>query len=79
MDVKKTDPLPAIPGLIIYEQPTHFTGAVTINLDGFESTIPFEGRRIQGVYSDCEIQRPVANYSLARRSDQAPFNKNRLL
>ena len=43
MDVEKTDPLPAIPGLIIYEQPTHFAGTVTSDIDGHESALPFEG------------------------------------
>ena len=43
MDVQKTDPLPAFPGLIIYEQAAHFTGSVTMSENGSETKINFEG------------------------------------
>jgi hypothetical protein len=45
MNVQKTVPLSAgpPPALVIFEQPTHFTGEITINRHWLPIKIPFEG------------------------------------
>jgi hypothetical protein len=45
MDVQKTAPLPTgpPPSLVIYEQPSHFSGTVTIHDGWFPLSIPFDG------------------------------------
>ena len=45
IDVTKTDPLPVFPGQIIYEQPSHFTGRVTLEdrAGGSPFEVEFEG------------------------------------